>query len=108
MKGHVTPESDEAAKLGSVGGFKEQGKADSRDCAEVDDARKLIDTATARAALMGIEARELEPGAWLLHHANGATIGAVRGLQALTAAVAGFEAAAADVRELVKRMGGST
>ena len=70
---------------------------DSRDCAA---------KATARAAELGIEARPLADGAWLLRHAKGATIGKVQGVGALSAAVAGFETAANDVRQLVQRMRG--
>jgi hypothetical protein len=65
---------------------------------------KMIATATARAALLGIEARPLGTDAWLLRSAAGATIGTVQGADALLAAVAGFEAARGDVAALVGRM----
>lgn len=67
---------------------------------------KSTATAIARAALLGIEARTIGPGAWLLRHAHGACIGAVYGAEALAAAVAGFEAARDDVLALVQRMAG--
>ncbi len=106
--GQVTPvESDEPAELGSSGGFRGQETADSLDCADTGTDCKLIATATARAARLGIEARPLASDVWLLRHANGASIGTVQGLGALAAAVAGFEAAANDVRELVRRMRGA-
>lgn len=78
------------------------GKADSGDFAS-----KVIDTATARAALLGIEVHQIDGGAWLLRHARGACIGTVRSLDALDAAIGGFEAAQRDVRELVRRMRGA-
>jgi hypothetical protein len=59
---------------------------------------------TARAALLGIEAHRLADGAWLLRHARGADIGTVHGLDALAAAVAGFEAAQRGAAELVARV----
>lgn len=94
--GPVTPTSDNARRQPGVEGDR---KEDSGDCAA-----KLIASATARAALLGIEVRQIDGGAWLLRHAFGADIGIVRGLPALAAAVAGFEAATRDVRELVQRM----
>ena len=94
------PTKDEARELGG-GGLQEQGTTDSLDC----DA-KLIDTAIARAALLGIEVHQIDGGAWLMRHARGACIGAVRSLDALDAAIGGFEAAQHDVRELVQRMRG--
>lgn len=106
--GLVTPaESDEPAKLGSSGGFRGQVRTDDHDCAEADAKRKRAALATAHAALLGIEARPLDGGAWLLRHANGGPIGTVHGLDDLVAAVAGFEAAANDVRQLVQRMRGA-
>ena len=39
-------------------------------------------------------------------HAHGAEIGSVRGIEALEAAVRGFESARDDVRALVQRIGG--
>ena len=86
------------------GAVEKQGNRDPRDCAETE--HKRIATATARAALLGIEARPIAPDSWLLRHARGADIGIVRGLPALVAAVAGFEAAHRDVAELVRRMKG--
>ncbi len=67
---------------------------------------KTTATLIARAALLGIEARSIGPGSWLLRHAHGACIGAVYGHEALAAAVAGFEAARNDVLALVQRMAG--
>lgn len=105
--GPVTPaESDEPAKLGSGGGFRGQARTDDHDCAEAAAERKRAASAIAHAALLGIEASPLDGGAWLLRHANGAPIGTVHGLDALCAAVAGFQAAANDVRQLVQRMRG--
>ena len=101
IDGLVTPESDEAAKLGSGGGLEEQGKADSGD-----SARELIATAIAKAALLGIECRPIGADAWLLRHARG-PIGTVQGRNALQAVVAGFEAACADMRALVRQMEGA-
>lgn len=72
-----------------------------------DSAGKQIATVTARAALLGIEVRRIGADTWLLRHARGADIGIVRGLAALDAAVAGFEAAQRDVAELVRRLGGA-
>jgi hypothetical protein len=97
--GQVTPRSDNARRQPGVEGDR---TADSGDYAE-----KLIATAAARAALLGIEVHQLGGGAWLLRHASGANIGAVRGLAALDAALGGFEAAQHDVRELVQRMRGA-
>lgn len=74
--------------------------------AEQQDSAKTTTTAIARAALLGIEARSIGPGSWLLRHAHGACIGAVYGHEALAAAVAGFEAARNDVLALVQRMAG--
>jgi hypothetical protein len=67
----------------------------------------LIATVTARAALIGIEVHQLDGGDWLLRHARGASIGTVRCMDALDAALGGFEAAQRDVRELVQRMRGA-
>ena len=92
-------ESDEAPVLAGAEGFRRQAQEVS-----LDFAAKRIVTATARVALLGIEVRALDDGAWLLRHAFGADIGIVHGEHALVAAVAGFEAATRDVRELVQRM----
>jgi len=70
-----------------------------------DSAAKMAATATARAALLGIEVRELQGGAWLLQHASGSPIGTVKGLEGLRAAVDGFHAARDDVADLVRRIG---
>ena len=105
--GAGTPaESDEPAGLGSSGGFRGQKRTDDLDCADAGADCKLIATATARAALLGIEARSIGPGAWLLRHAHGGCIGAVYGHEALAAAVGGFEAARDDVLALVQRLSG--
>lgn len=97
--GQVTPGSDDAPGQGARRGGLAQ--AVSPDCAA-----KLIATATARAALVGIELHEIE-GGWLLRHARGAVIGSVHGFDALAAAVAGFEAAQRDVAELVMSLRGA-
>lgn len=96
--GPVTPRSDKAdgASVGRVGEVRE---VDSPDFA------KSAATAIARAALLGIEARRVPAGAWLLRHARGADIGTVHGIEALEAAVRGFESARDDVRALVQRLG---
>jgi hypothetical protein len=99
--GPVTPEGDEARELGG-GGLQEQVTVDNGDCAA-----KLIATATKQAALFGIEVCTLGTSIWLLRHALGGDIGVVRGAGALAAAVGGFEAACADVRELVRRTRGA-
>ena len=99
--GPVTPcRSDEPAELGSVGGFGGQEREDSLDSASDTAERKLIAGLAARAALLGVEVHRLADGTWLLR-ARGVHIGIVRGADALGAAVAGVEAAHADVRELV-------
>jgi outer membrane lipoprotein SlyB len=97
--GPVTPTSDkaDAGNVGLVGKVRE---------ADVQDSAKATATAIARAALLGIEAHSIGPGAWLLRHAHGACIGAVYGHEALAAAVAAFEAARDDVLALVQRLGG--
>lgn len=96
------PRNDNARVV--PGAVEKQGNGNTRDCAETE--HKRIATATARAALLGIEARQIAPDAWLLRHARGADVGIVRGLPALDAAVSGFEAAHRDVAELVQRMRG--
>ena len=100
--GQVTPEltqKDETPGLAGAEGFRGKNSDGGGD-----GTCKLIATAIARAALLGIEARPLTDGAWLLRHARGADIGIVHGIGALTAAVAGFEAACSDVRALMQRM----
>ena len=92
-------EKDEPRGLAGGAGVEVQGTADSPD-----SAAKLIATATARAALLGIEVHEIDAGAWLLSHARGGDIGTVRGLAALDDAIGGFESALTDVRDLVQRM----
>jgi hypothetical protein len=99
------PQHDDAPERANGRGVKLQGTADSSDCADVEAECKLIATCAARAALLGIEVRELRGGAWLLQHASGASIGAVRGQQGLSSAVAGFEAARNDVAVLVRQIG---
>lgn len=98
--GPVTPTSDKAdgASVGRVGEVREEGTPDFA---------KSAATAIARAALLGIEARRVPAGAWLLRHAHGADIGIVHGTEALEAAVRGFESARDDVRALVQRIGGA-
>lgn len=71
------------------------------------DFAKDTATAMARAALLGIEAHRIGPAAWMLRHAHGACIGAVYGAEALTAAVAGFEAARIDVLAIIRTMWGA-
>lgn len=95
--GTSTPTRNDNAPVqrGVIGGHGEQDNPDSA---------KTTATTVARAALLGIEARQIGADAWLLRHARGAEIGIVRGLPALVAAVAGVEAAHDDVRELVQRM----
>lgn len=95
---------DEALAGDAAQGFRAQRKVNAADSAEAGTLRKRETTAQARAALLGIEARPIGPDVWLLRHARGADIGVVRGLPALDAAVAGFEAAHRDVAELVQRM----
>lgn len=91
------PEMDEAPGLAGAEGFKRvQGTTDTGDCAS-----RLVASTVARAALLGIEVQKLASGAWVLRHASGPGIGIVRGNAAPAAAVCGFEAACADVRELV-------
>lgn len=99
--GPVPPKSDKAdgANVGQVEG--------QRDVDGGDSAASLIATATVRAAAAGITVLPLAGGAWLLRCAGGGDIGTVRGAGALTAAVAGFEAAQRDVRELLQRMRGA-
>jgi hypothetical protein len=80
------------------------GRAQGQDNDNRDSAAKVIATATARAALLGIEARPIGGGAWLLLAPTGACIGRVRGPGALAAAVAGFEAARRDMAALVASM----
>ena len=92
---------------------QQQGTGNTGDCADAAvDAqqhahRKPESDAIARAALLGIEARLSGTDAWMLRHAAGAHIGIVRGLPALQAAVAGFEAARDDMRVLISRMRGA-
>ena len=100
--GSVTPSSDEALGLAGAEGFRDQGTQEY-----ATHYRKRAETALARAALVGIEARLLDSGAWRLRHAQGADIGIVQGLTALEAAVQGFEAARDDVQALVRRMRGA-
>ena len=93
---------DEALQtVAAAQGFKAETNTN-----DADSAAKLIATVTARAALLGIEARPIDADTWLLRHARGADIGIVCGLAALDAAVAGFEAAQRDVAELVQQMKG--
>ncbi|MBK8863534.1 MAG: hypothetical protein IPN37_05815 [Betaproteobacteria bacterium] len=87
-------------------GPEEQTTFESPDCA-ADADQKHVATAVARAALLGIEARRVPAGAWLLRHAHGADIGIVHGTEALEAAVRGFESARDDMAELVRRIGGA-
>lgn len=96
------PQKDEAPGV-TAEGSRGQGTADGSDCASTTEARKLISTAIARAALLGIEVCELAGGAWLLRTARGADIGTVRDVRTLAAAISGFEAARDDVRGLVQR-----
>jgi hypothetical protein len=79
-------------------------RAQGRDNESPDSAAKVIATATARAALLGIEARPIPGGAWLLLAPSGDPIGRVHGAGALAAAVAGFEAARRDMAALVASM----
>ena len=101
-----TPTSDEAPSRDQAAqGFRIAQEV-SPDCA-ADADQKHVATAVARAALLGIEARRVPAGAWLLRHAHGADIGIVHGTEALEAAVRGFESARDDVRALVQRIGGA-
>lgn len=95
-------EDEAPLTVAAAQGFRAETKSNAVDCAA-----KLIATVTARAALLGIEVRPIDADTWLLRHARGADIGIVRGLAALDAAVAGFEAAQRDVAELVRRLGGA-
>lgn len=99
--------SDDAPAGGIGRGARENEEADSLDSASHTAERKLIDSLLARAALQGLEVHRLADGSWLLRHARGASIGIVHGVDALAAAVSGFEAAQADVRDLVQRMRGA-
>ena len=93
--GQVTrPVSDDAPELAGIGGAKEQA-TDSRDCA------KQLTGSLARLALLGIEARHLHADTWALIASSGASIGVVRGVDALTAAAAGFEQVQADVLRML-------
>ncbi|MFT3818299.1 MAG: hypothetical protein QM750_11805 [Rubrivivax sp.] len=100
--GPVTPIRDEAPELAGGGGFK----ADQETSNGRDRIAALIASATARAFDMGIEAKPLGGGAWLLRSALGSDIGATRDAKALFAAVAGFEAARNDVLALIARRAG--
>lgn len=101
--GRVTPESDEALGRDQVAqGFKGQESGDSGDFA-----CKLSATASALAALIGMEVRRTADNAWMLRSAAGATIGTVQGLGALQAAVAGFEAVQDHLRDLLQQVGGA-
>lgn len=88
--GSVAPRSDNAAELGSGAAPREHGKVEAINCA------KTAANAVARLALLGIEARHTCADAWALVASTGATIGNVRGVEALAAAADGFEAAQAD------------
>lgn len=105
--GLVRPTSDEAPAACDDRGPEGQTTFESPDCA-ADADEKHVATAVARAALLGIEARRVAVGAWLLCHARGGEIGIVRGIAALEAAVRGFEAARDDVADLVRRIRGAT
>lgn len=101
--GRAVSESSEApSRDQAVQGFKGQESEDSGDFA-----CKLSATESARAALIGIEVRRIADNVWMLRSAAGATIGTVQGLDALQAAVAGFEAVQDHLRELLQQVGGA-
>ena len=97
--GASTPTSDNAGVEPGASRGNEEG--DGLDSASGTAERKLIAGLVARAALLGVEAHRLAGGTWLLRHARGVHLATVHGVDALGAAVAGVEAAHADVRELV-------
>ena len=101
--GPVTPKIDDAPAGDAAQGIREAQEV-SPDCA-ADADQSHVAAAVARAALLGIEVHGIGAGAWLMRHARGAEIGAVRGTAALEAAVRGFESARDDVRALVQRLG---
>ena len=103
--GPVTPTSDNAGVEPGASRGNEEGAG--LDSASAPAERKLIDGLAARAALLGAEVHRRAGGAWLLRHHAGAHIGVVHGADALAAAISGFEAAQADVRELVQCLRGS-
>jgi hypothetical protein len=94
----------EAAELGSGGGLEGQGTEQSREHTDAGVADQALDRGlalAARAAALGIELRALGSDAWLLRHARGGDIGAVRGHGPLLAAIAAFEAPSRDVLSLI-------
>lgn len=89
-------------------GVEEQSKADSRDCAET--RRQRIETAQARAAMLGLELVALDDDAWRLSFAALGRPGRVVKLPSLVAAefaLQGFADARVELRELVYRMRGA-
>ena len=102
--GPVTPKIDDAPSRDQAAQGIREAQEVSPDCA-ADADQTHVATAVARAALLGIEVHGIGAGAWLMRHARGAEIGAVRGTAALEAAVRGFESARDDVRALVQRLG---
>ena len=94
-------ESDNAAELWSRAAPEAIGEATNLDSA------KALTGPLARLALLGIEARHLHHDVWALIASTGATIGIVRGAEALAAAAAGFEAVQADVLRTLQQIGGA-
>lgn len=94
----MMPRNDEAPGLAGNERFKGQGKADTRDCAQVDEQRKRIATLTARAALLGLVLRP-DGGGWCLARGPGPVV-PLASLQAAEAIVYGCEQVRAEIGAL--------
>ena len=92
----MMPGNDEAPELAGNERFKGQGKADTRDCAQVDEQRKRIATLTARAALLGLVLHQMQDGACILVGETGRPARAPS-LQAAEAIVFGCEQVRAEI-----------
>jgi len=92
--GPVTPSGSDNARwqAGVIEGQTAEQSREYADVAGVDQALDRDLALAARAATLGIELRALGSDAWLLRHARGGDIGAVRGHGPLLAAIAAFEA----------------
>lgn len=84
----VTPESDNAHLAVGASG---QSREDSGDCAHPAAERKSTSTLIARLALLGIEARRLADGGWLLKNVVKDALGVVRDHDALQAIADGLQ-----------------
>ncbi|MFT3818331.1 MAG: hypothetical protein QM750_11965 [Rubrivivax sp.] len=105
--GPVTPESDNARwQAGVIEGQEAEQSTQYAASAGATQDRALDARLTVLAAHLGIELRALDSDGWLLRHAGGASIGVVRGGDAVGAALAGFEAARNDVLALIARRAG--